>query len=133
MSRNLREQSRDRNGIALPDGWAVYYNGELVFSADDWRDIEPALAKINGEPVRPPVPGHGDADPERPLYPEVTVHLSTGHDGNIAAVMATVREAMRRAGVPDYTTVASHIWAGIFEAGSYDEALNIVMRYVSVT
>lgn len=68
-----------------------------------------------------------------PLYPGVTVHLSTGHDGNIGAIMGTVRDAMRRAGVPDYTTVMSHLTAEIFGAGSYDESLNIVMRYVSVT
>jgi len=69
----------------------------------------------------------------RPLHPEVTVHLSTGHDGNIGAVMGTVREAMRRAGVSDYGTVMSHLTAEIFGAESYAESLNIVMRYVTVT
>jgi hypothetical protein len=85
------------------------------------------------ENTRPLPPGHEDADPERPLYPEVTVHLSTGHDGNIGAIMATVRDAMRRAGVPDYGTVMSHLTAEIFGAGSYTESLAIVMRYVTVT
>ena len=70
---------------------------------------------------------------DAPLYPEVAVHLSTGHDGNIGAVMGTVREAMRKAGVPDYGTVMSRLTAEISDAGSYTESLAIVMRYVTVT
>jgi hypothetical protein len=97
------------------------------------RDLGDGTYASYDDPVNPPVPGHEDADPERPLYPEVTVHLSTGHDGNIGAIMGTVRDAMRRAGVPDYGTVMSRLTAEIFGAESYTESLAIVMRYVTVT
>lgn len=38
----------DRYGIPMPDGWAVYFDGELVFSAgeDKWREIGPGIEKI---------------------------------------------------------------------------------------
>ena len=40
--------TRDRNGIEIPDGWAVYFDGELVFSVDEdkWREIGPGIEKI---------------------------------------------------------------------------------------
>lgn len=67
-----------------------------------------------------------------PLYPGVTVKL-TGLDGNIGSVMIRVRDAFRQAGVPDYATIVSTMWAEIFQARSYDESLQIVMRYAEVT
>ena len=38
----------DRNGIPIPDGWAVYFDGELVFSVDEdkWEQIGPCVEKI---------------------------------------------------------------------------------------
>lgn len=68
---------------------------------------------------------------EEPKYPMAEVHLSTGHDGNIGAVMGSVREALRRAGARD--DEASKIWGEIFASESYDESLQIVMRWVNVT
>ena len=34
--------------IEVRDGWAIYHNGELVFSVDSdkWQEIGPAIAKI---------------------------------------------------------------------------------------
>jgi hypothetical protein len=37
---------RDRNGILMPDGWAVYFNGELVFSVDKAASIGDAIKAI---------------------------------------------------------------------------------------
>ena len=53
---DMRIQSRDRNGIALPDGWAVYHDGSLVFSVSDdkWDTIGPAVTKIMGAPETVP-------------------------------------------------------------------------------
>lgn len=90
------------------------------------------LTSASSDRSEPLYPGHEDADPGRPLYPEVTVRLS-GQDGNVGSIMARVRDAMRQAGVPDYATVVSTMWAEVFEAESYDESLRIVMRYVEVT
>jgi hypothetical protein len=81
-------------------------------------------------------PGCEDSDPDRPFFPDVTVHLSTGHDGNIGAVMDTVRRALARAdrdGVPDPDAVANWLWKRIFASESPDEALQWVMRTVHVT
>jgi hypothetical protein len=40
--------SADRNGIPIPDGWALYYDGELVYSAskDEWASIGPVARSI---------------------------------------------------------------------------------------
>jgi hypothetical protein len=37
---------RDRNGIPMPDGWAVYFNGKLVFSVDKATSIGDAIRAI---------------------------------------------------------------------------------------
>lgn len=38
----------DRAGIEIPDGWAVYFDGQLVFSVDKekWQEIGPGIEKI---------------------------------------------------------------------------------------
>lgn len=68
-----------------------------------------------------------------PKFPDVEVHLSTGHDGNVGAIMGTVRDAMKQAGVPDYGQEMSAMWSEVFDSGSYTETLAIVMRWVHVT
>ena len=65
-----------------------------------------------------------------PKYPMVEVHLSTGQNGNIGAIMGTVRSALVRAGLG---READKMWAEIFQAESYSESLQIVMRWVQVT
>lgn len=49
---DMKAQSRDRNGVALPDGWAVYHDGELVFSVDDGKrdTIGPGITAAIMEP-----------------------------------------------------------------------------------
>lgn len=81
-------------------------------------------------------PGCEDADPERPFFPGVTVHLSTGHDANIGAVMHTVRRALTRADrdeVPDPEAVTDWLWGKITGSSCFSEALQWVMRTVDVT
>ena len=39
----------DRNGIIMPGGWAVYYDGELVFSTNDWEQVGAGVASIMEE------------------------------------------------------------------------------------
>lgn len=43
-----RRNGIDINGFVMPDGWAVYYDGELVFSVDEdkWREIGPGIEQI---------------------------------------------------------------------------------------
>lgn len=91
---------------------------------------------MTNETLPPFPPGCEDADPELPFFPGVTVHLSTGHDGNIGAIMDTVRRALVRADrddVPDPDGVADWLWARIFNSGGPAEALQQVMRTVDVT
>lgn len=74
--------------------------------------------------------GREDADPERPLYPEVTVKL-TGLDGNIGSVMGRVRDALTKAGVKDTSAIMSALWAEVMDADSYPQALQSIMRVVN--
>jgi hypothetical protein len=71
------------------------------------------------------------ATPGNPRYPDVTVHLSTGCDGNMGSVMDKVRSALRDAG--EDTNVMNQIWREVLDAGSFTEALHIVMCWVNVT
>jgi hypothetical protein len=63
--------------------------------------------------------------------PGVTVHLSTGQDGNIFMILGAVRTAMRRA---DLEPAEIEAFTGaLMDASSYSEALQTVMKWVHVT
>ena len=53
--------------------------------------------------------------------------LLSGEDGNIFSIVGRCRRALKRAGQPDK---ADELSAKVTEAGSYDEALQIIMGYV---
>lgn len=100
----------------------------------------PGTGSINGPvsagglPAFPP--GCEDADPERVFFPDVTVHLSTGHDGGMGAILASVHHALKRSGDLDAAEaeeVMAWLRARVFASGSYTEALSWVMRTVDVT
>ena len=61
-----------------------------------------------------------------PLYPDVTVPL-TGEDGNVFSIIGRATAAAKRAEVPR-ADVDSFV-EEVFGAGSYNEALRIVMRW----
>jgi hypothetical protein len=61
----------------------------------------------------------------------VTVHMSTGQDGNIFAIIGAVRRAMRQAGLEPAELDA--FTKAVMLTGSYDEALQTVMKWVHVT
>jgi hypothetical protein len=52
-----------------------------------------------------------------------------GTDGNVFAVIGKVSSALKKAGQEDQ---ASEFTAKAFQAGSYDEVLQLVMEYVEV-
>ena len=60
---------------------------------------------------------------------DVEVKL-TGTDGNVFALMGKVAKALRRAGHPD---LADEFTKKVFQSGSYDESLRIMMEYVDVS
>lgn len=69
-----------------------------------------------------------NAETTGPKYPDITVRLS-GHDGNAFAVMAAVRRALLRNGVPqeevdEYTEESM--------SGDYDNLLMTAMKWVTV-
>lgn len=72
-------------------------------------------------------PGHEDADPERPLYPEVSVEL-LGTESNAFSIIAKVRKALERAGHGD------EVDQFVREAtsGDYDHVIQTAMRWVEV-
>jgi hypothetical protein len=53
-----------------------------------------------------------------------------GEDGNIFAIVGKCSKALKRAGMPD---LAKQMTSEVFACGSYNEALQIVMKYVEVT
>ena len=65
-----------------------------------------------------------------PRYPDVRVRLS-GEDGNVFAIIGRVRRALVQAGADD-DDVKSFV-SEMMGAGSYDEALQTVMRWVDAS
>ena len=62
-----------------------------------------------------------------PKYPEIEVQLS-GNDGNAFAIMATVRKALRRAGVAS-DEIAEYVKQST--SGDYDNLLRVAMSWVT--
>lgn len=63
-------------------------------------------------------------------YPAVTVHLSTGRDGNAYGIVAAVSKALRREIGSDAATDFAETAMG---CGSYDDLLTLVHQTVNVT
>lgn len=63
-------------------------------------------------------------------YPDVTVHLSTGQDGNAYGLIAAVRKAIRRKGGPDE---ADEFSKRARACASYDDLLTFINATVNVT
>jgi hypothetical protein len=65
-----------------------------------------------------------------PQFPDVHVQLS-GHDGNVFLIIGRVRKALRQGGASQEQVDA--FTTEVTSAGSYDDALAIVMRWVNVS
>ena len=65
-----------------------------------------------------------------PLYPEIEVELS-GEDGNIFSIMGKIQRAMRKNKVPNEEQKA--FFNEVTSSDSYDQALQVCMKYVSVS
>ena len=63
-------------------------------------------------------------------FPEVHVQLS-GEDGNVFSIIGRVIQALRRAGCSPSEIDA--FWKEVQSSQSYDEALRVVMQWVSVS
>lgn len=70
------------------------------------------------------------ANSTTPKFPNVRVRLS-GKDGNVFLIMGRVRRALAQAGAADQDVKS--FMNEIMNAGSYDEALQTVMRWVDVS
>lgn len=62
----------------------------------------------------------------KPKYPEIVVQLE---DGNAFSIVAKVREALKKAGVSQKEQLE---FQGEAMAGTYDDLLQTVMRWVTV-
>jgi hypothetical protein len=69
-------------------------------------------------------------DLTRVQFPTVTVHLSTGQDGNIFSIMGAVTRALKSAGHAD---AVEDFVKELTSTDSYDAALQVVQRTVSVS
>lgn len=65
-----------------------------------------------------------------PQFPNVHVQLS-GQDGNVFAIIGRVRRALMKAGANQEQL--DRFWEEVSNAGSYDQALAVVMRWVHVS
>ena len=65
-----------------------------------------------------------------PQFPDVHVQLS-GQDGNVFAIIGRVRRALMQAGATQEQL--DRFWEEVSSAGSYDQALIVVMRWVDVS
>ena len=65
-----------------------------------------------------------------PRYEDVEVQL-TGSDGNVFAIVGMVTTALQRAGATEADI--EEFVASCFNAGNYDQVLQIVMDWVEVT
>ena len=65
-----------------------------------------------------------------PRFAQVQVQLS-GEDGNVFAIMGRVIRAIRKDGATQ--SDIDEFVAEVTQAGSYDEALSIVMQWVNVS
>ncbi len=65
-----------------------------------------------------------------PKFPHVHVQLS-GEDGNVFSIIGKVQSALRQSGASDDDVHA--FWEQVSDAGSYDEALLTIMRWVDVS
>jgi hypothetical protein len=68
--------------------------------------------------------------PPEVRYPDVTVHLSTGVNGNTGSLMAAVTDAMRSRGVCKRDI--KEFRQAVFDCGSYDAVLQLIMTLVNV-
>lgn len=64
----------------------------------------------------------------QPLYPDVEVQL-TGGDGNVFGIIGSVSRELKRAGHRD---AATEFVNTAMSSGSYDEVLQLCMKYVDV-
>lgn len=62
----------------------------------------------------------------KPLFPDVKVKL-VGEDGNIFFIMGRVGNALKRAG---HDSAVKRFYEEVTTSGSYDDALQVVMKYV---
>lgn len=66
---------------------------------------------------------------DEPRYPDITVKLSSGTDGNAMMIIGKMRNALRRGGVDD--AKIAEFTAEAMD-GDYDNVLVTCMRWVNV-
>ena len=66
--------------------------------------------------------------PKFPKFPNIEVEL-LGQDGNVFGSIGKVAKALKKANLPDE---AKEFTKKAFDAGSYDEVLQLVMELVNV-
>lgn len=127
-------QGRHKFSCYWSGGW--FYGHQAAKILGESRDQQELCLEVNGEHFHArradllsrQGPAHSRLS--RIRYPDVEVHLSTGHDGNIIAILGTATGALRRAG---HSAAAEQLAKDLIQTESYDQALNLVQRTVHVT
>jgi hypothetical protein len=109
--------------------WAgrLFVEGEPVQVLGERLDADEVCVQFTGSSEHRHVSA-GDVD--RVRYPDVEIHLSTGHDGNIFSILDTATGALRKAG---HARAAEQLAVDLFNCGSFPEALQLVEQTVTVT
>ncbi len=128
------DTSGEYRTLRLRDGWYVVGHGTLLPCADQAEALrlKDELTAASSA-VREDVAETLDTTLQptfQPRFPDVHVQL-TGEDGNVFSIIGRVRQALRRAGATpeDLKAFSDEVMA----AGSYDDALQTVMRWVDVS
>ena len=113
--------------LELHDGWYVVGHGRLQPCADEEEAI-----RVRNELIAASRTAENAVATEgsTPKFPDVHVQLS-GEDGNMFSIIGRVQRALREGGASDDDVHA--FWEQVSAAGSYDEALLTIMRWIDVS
>ncbi|MFL6605757.1 MAG: hypothetical protein ACJ8R9_31150 [Steroidobacteraceae bacterium] len=113
--------------LELHGGWYVVGHGTLQPCADREEAIQVRDELI--ATLKSPQNAEA-AEDSKPKFPHVRVQLS-GEDGNVFSIIGRVQRALREGGASDRDIDA--FWEQVSNAGSYDEALVTIRRWVDVS
>ena len=121
------DTSGDYRTLKLDDGWYVVGHGLLTPCADEEEAItvrdELIAASRTGDK-------RTQAAASPPKFPHMRLQLS-GQDGNVFSIIGRIQRALRAGGASDEDVHA--FWEEVSNAGSYDEALLTIMRWIDAS
>ena len=123
----VKAGAADFRGI---NGASPRRRGQAPFIPRSRRACLDCCARRDAEDAGNPAQGRSAMATFTPQFPDVHVQLS-GHDGNVFAIIGRVRSALRKSGASQEQV--DNFTKEVTSAGSYEDALATVMRWVNVS